>query len=111
MKVEELLRAFNFHDSNIIELSHVGNVVKVTLDICMWKQVGYKEEDDEIKTIILKFKDVSNYMWDAQKKELEIDYDTILEMTYDENNLKMVLYDDSISIVEFKTNFVELVYI
>ena len=108
MKVKKMIEEINFHDSNVIELLHINDIVKLKIDLCMWKQKGYKEDAVELKEIVLVFNAVTNYIWDAEKSEVDINYDTILEMSYDGGVLKIILEDDEISIIKFKCNTVEI---
>lgn len=108
MQVNDMLNKIDFHDSNVIELFHGDDTVKLKVDLCMWKQVGYREGDDELKEISLVFDSIMDYVWDAEKAETDIDYDTILEITYNDGILKIVLQDDGISIITFKCNTVVL---
>lgn len=110
MKIDELIKSVNFHDSNVIELLFEGDKVRVTIDLCMWKQSEYKEGEDEIKNTILEFDKVTDYVWDSEKMESEIDYDTILEMSYKDEILKMVLYDEEVSIITFKSENVTVIH-
>ncbi len=106
MKVRELLENINFHDSNVIELIHESNKVILKIDLCMWSQNGYQEKGDETKEVTMKFESIINYTWDSKKTEKDIDYDTILEMSYNDGIIKIVLQDDDISIITFKCNSV-----
>lgn len=108
MQIKELISEFDFHDSNVIELIHEKNNVKMKIDLCMWKQKGYKEGDDELKEIFLEFNLAGNYIWDSEKKETDIDYDTILEMSYNNGVIKFILLDDTISILSFKCSMVKI---
>lgn len=108
MRVREFFEKIDFHDSNVIELIHKDDMVRMKIDLCMWKQETYKEGDDEIKEMLLEFTGVSEYLWDSEKTEAEVDYDTILEMSYCEELLKIVLQDDEISILTFKCDKIML---
>lgn len=108
MQVNEIVEKINFHDGNVIGIFHQNDVVKLKVDLCMWNQRGYKEGDDELKEILLEFTDVSDYIWDSEKSEAEIDYDTILEVSYYEGLLKFVLQDNVISVLTFKSNTVKI---
>ena len=77
------------------------------IDLCMWRQEGYKEGDDELREVILEFDSVKDYMWDADKTEADIDYDTILEISYDNGTLKIVLLDDGVAVITFRCSTVE----
>ncbi len=108
MKVKDMVENINFHDSNVIELLYENNIVKLKLDLCMWQQKGYKEGDSEQKEILLVFNAVEDYIWDSLKTEKDIDYDTILDMSYIDGIIKIVLLDDEISIITFKCNEVKI---
>ena len=82
MQIEDIIQKYNFHDSNVIELFHDNNTIKLKIDLCMWKQEGYKEGDDEIKEVLLVFDSVADYIWDSDKTEIEIAYYTIIEILY-----------------------------
>lgn len=110
MQIEDMIQKYNFHDSNVIKLSHDCNRVKLKIDLCMWKQAEYKEGDDEQKEVLLEFDSVADYIWDSDKNEVDIDYDTILEISYNNGTLKIVLADDGGSILIFKCNTVEFIY-
>lgn len=107
MQVKEIIKKIDFHDSNIIELLHENNKVKLKIDLCMWKQEGYKEGDDELREVCLEFDSVKDYVWDADKAEADIDYDTILEISYDNGTLKIVLADDGVAVIKFRCSTVE----
>ena len=107
MQIEDIIRKVDFHDSNIIELFHENNRVKLKIDLCMWKQKEYQEGDDELKEILLEFDSVVDYTWDSNKSETEIDYDTILEISYSNGVVKIVLEDDGVSIITFKCNTIK----
>lgn len=109
MKIAELVKRINFHDSNVIELYNKDSIVRIKLDLCMWMQREYKEGAEEIKEITLEFTEITNYKWDSDKEESEIDYDTILELLYDDGIVKIVLEDKGISIVTFKGTDVEFI--
>lgn len=108
MKVKDLVENINFHDSNVIELLYENNIVKLKIDLCMWQQKNYKDEDNERKEILLVFNDVEDYIWDSLKAEKEIDYDTILDMSYNDEIIKIILLDSEISIITFKCDKVKI---
>lgn len=108
MQIDELIKEIDFHDSSIIGLLHKNNIVQLKIDLCMWRQKGYKEYDKEIKEILLVFDSVTDYIWDSYKTEAQIEYDTILEITYNKGIFKMVLLDDIISVISFKCKTVRI---
>ncbi len=107
MQIEDIIQKIDFHDSNVIELLHENNRVKFKIDLCMWKQEGYQEGEDELKEVLLEFDSVVDYTWDSDKEETDIDYDTILEISYNNGVFKIVLADDEVSIITFKCNAVK----
>ena len=107
MLVSELLNKYNFHDSNVVELLHDQQDLIFKLDFCNWEQKDYVEGDEDIKEMYLKFKNIKNFVWDSPKTERDIDYDTILDITYINRNVKIILEDEDISIVKFTCDSVE----
>lgn len=108
MHIEDIIDNIDLHDSNVIGLFHEKDKVKLKIDLCMWKQEGYQKGDNELKEILLEFDSVEDYKWDSDKTEADIDYDTILEFSYDNGMIKIVLADHGISIISFKCNTVKL---
>ena len=102
MLVKELVKKYNFHDSCVNKLVYKNELVIVDIDLCMWKQLGYQDGTPEFKKIVLKFIDPQNYMWDSEKKEDEIDYDSIVDFSYVDNNVRIVLEDDDVSVLSFE---------
>lgn len=109
MKVEEIIRKYDFHDSCVVEILHERESIKIKIDLCMWRQQGYIDGEKEIKEVILKFYSVQDYKWDSDKKEEEVDYDTIMEISYNEKLIKIILLDDDVSIITFKCTDAELI--
>ena len=107
MQIDEIIQKINFHDSNVIELIHNNDKVKLKVDLCMWKQEGYKEGGNELEEVLLEFDSVEDYVWDSDKIEADIDYDTILDILFSNGILKIVLADSGVSIVSFKCNTVK----
>lgn len=103
MQIEELIKKISFHDSSVVELFREDDKLRIKIDLCMWMQEGYKEGEDEIKDIILEFDKVTDYVWDSDKAESDIDYDTILELSYNDGILKIILLDEGISIISIVT--------
>lgn len=108
MKVKDMVENINFHDSNVIKLLYENNIVKLKLDLCMWQQKDYKEGDSEQKEILLVFNAVEDYIWDSLKTEKDIDYDTILDMSYNGGIVKIILLDGEVSIITFKCDEVKI---
>ena len=108
MLVTELIKKINFNDSCVNELVYANGTVILNIDLCMWKQIEYQDGDPELKEVILKFLNSTNYNWDSEKREDEIDYDSIVDVTCEESTVKIVLEDECISILTFKCSEVQI---
>lgn len=97
MLVTELVKSINFNDSCVNEIVFSNEVVVMNIDLCMWKQKGYKEGDPELEETEVIFFDVTNYNWDSDKSEEEIDYDTIIEIKVEDNKIEVILEDEEVS--------------
>lgn len=96
MLVTELVNSINFNDSCVNKIVFSNKVVIMNIDLCMWKQKGYKEGDPELKEVDVVFFDVTNYKWDSDKSEDEIDYDTIIEIKVKDNKIEVILEDEEV---------------
>ena len=103
-----IIKNINFNDSCVNWLHREIDTVILNIDLCMWKQKGYQEEEPELKQKFLKFLNVKNYNWDSEKKEDEIDYDSIIEFTCIGNAIKIVLEDDDVSVLTFECTEVQM---
>ena len=108
MLVTELIKKINFKDSCVNELVYTNGTVILNIDLCMWKQIEYQDGHPELKIVILKFLNSRNYNWDSEKREDEIDYDSIVDVTCEESIVKIVLEDEGISILTFKCSEVQI---
>lgn len=108
MLVEELVHKINFNDSYVNKLIYKNNTVILNINLCMWKQKGYKNGEPELKEVILKFTNSENYNWDSEKKEEDIDYDSIITVSYEKNTITIVLEDEDISILTFNCSEVQI---
>lgn len=108
MLVTDLVKKINFNDSCVNELVYTNETVMLNIDLCMWKQKEYQDGETELKEVILKFFNVTNYNWDSEKKETDIDYDSIINITCEGKNVKIVLEDEDISILTFECSEVEI---
>lgn len=97
MLVTELVKSINFHDSCVNKILFSNEVVVMNIDLCMWKQKGYKKGDPELKEVEVIFFDVTNYYWDSDKNEEEIDYDTIIEIKVEDNKIEVILENEEVS--------------
>lgn len=101
MLVKELVEKINFNDSCVNGLVYTDGIVKLDIDLCMWKQAGYQEGTPELKNVVLCFLDITNYNWDSDKKENEIYYDSIIDIAFEKGVVKIVLEDDDVSVLTF----------
>ena len=108
MLISELVRKINFNDSCVNELAYTNGMVKLDINLCMWKQKGYKEGEPELKKVILQFINVTNYCWDSEKSEDDIDYDSIIDIAYEKRTVKIVLEDEVVSILTFECSEVQV---
>lgn len=109
MLVTELVRKINFHDSCINKLIYTEKTVVLNIDLCMWMQKEYQDGEPELKEVTLKFLNVAKYNWDSEKNEEDIDYDSIIDFTYEKSIVKIVLYDDkNVSILTFECSEVQM---
>ena len=108
MLVTELVKKINFNDSCVNELVYVNGTVILNIDLCMWKQKEYQERDPELKKVILKFLNSTNYNWESKKREEDIDYDSIIDIICEERNVKIVLEDEDVSILTFECSEVQI---
>ena len=108
MLVTELIKKVNFNDSCVNELVYTNGTVILNNDLCMWKQNEYQDGAPEFKEVILKFLNSTNYNWDSGKREDEIDYDSIVDVTYEESTVKIVLEDEGVSILTFECSEVQI---
>ena len=56
----------------------------------------------------MRFLNSSNYNWDSEKREEDIDYDTIIDITCKEGTVKIVLEDEDVSVLTFECNEVQV---
>lgn len=117
MIATELVKKINFHDSFVNKIIFSNGIVVMNITLCMWKQEGYKEGDPELKEVDITFFDVKNYKWSSNKREEEIDYDTIIEIKVEDNKVEIILEDEEVlgmsevSIVSFECIEVQLSYV
>ena len=98
MLVTELVNNINFNDSCVNKIVFSNRKVTMNIDLCMWKQKGYKEGDTELKEVDITFFDVTNYNWVSDKSEEEIDYDTIIEIKVKDNKIEIILVDEEVEV-------------
>ena len=108
MLVKELLEKVNFNDSCVNELEYINGTVILNIDLCMWKQKDYKDGEPELKEVTLTFLDSKDYKWESDKDEEDIEYDSIIDITFEDKMIKIVLEDEDISILTFKCYEVQM---
>jgi len=108
MLVTELVEKINFNDSCVNELVYANGMVILNIDLCMWKQKEYQDGEPELKEVTMKFLNSTNYNWNSEKTEKDIDYDSIIDITCEENSVKIVLDDEDVSILTFECREVQI---
>ena len=108
MLVTELIKKINFNDSCVNKLVYANGTVILSIDLCMWKQREYQDGASELKEVTLRFLNSANYNWDSEKREDEIDYDSIVDVTCEESIVKIVLEDEGVSILTFECSEVQI---
>lgn len=117
MLVKELVKNINFNDSYVNKIEFSNEAVIINIDLCMWKQRGYKEGNPELEKVDVVFFDIINYHWHSNKSEEEIDCDTIIEIKAEDDKIEIILEDEEVrgvsevSILSFKCKEAQLNYI
>lgn len=117
MLLTELINNIYFHDSCVNKIVFSNKTIIMNIDLCMWKQKGYKKGSPELQEVNVIFSNITNYNWDSDKNEDEIDYDTILQIKMENNKVKIILADEDIlktsivSILSFECTGAQLNYI
>ena len=104
----ELVKKIDFNDSCVNKLVYANGTVILSIDLCMWKQREYQDGASELKEVTLRFLNSANYNWDSEKREEDIDYDTIIDITCKEGTVKIVLEDEDVSVLTFECNEVQV---
>ncbi len=72
------------------------------LDFCAWKQKEYSEGNAEIEKAVIEFENIRDFVWNSHIKETDIDYDTILDIFCNGEDVKIVLHNDDTTVISFK---------
>ncbi|MFT9846394.1 hypothetical protein [Aneurinibacillus sp. REN35] len=113
MKPSEFIKAHNLFDSLVEELEYdeVNKQLKITLELCQWKQSYYVETEPEMQLGILIFSDVIFYKTEPElfnlnsNEILEID---LLTFDGEGERIKIVLNGlDDVIILNIQSNEVE----
>ena len=116
MNIKELLEQYAFHDSLVEDMSFENNRLEFQIYLWNWKQTTYKEQEDEMKSIRLIFKEIRNLIFDATEKKF--DCDSILEFSCEDiilinevcSKVKLLLDGDTnIKKIEFVGREVEVI--
>ncbi|MEB3749711.1 hypothetical protein EP10_000550 [Geobacillus icigianus] len=113
MKPSEFIKAYNLLDSLVekLEYDEVNKQLKITLELCQWKQSYYVETDPEMQLGILIFSDVTFYK--TEPELFNLDSSEILEvdlLPFDGcgERIKIVLHGgDDVIILNFQSKEVE----
>lgn len=105
MTAEELVREYYFHDSVLTDMKYSGNKLVLTVELCMYMQNGYSDGDPEIKTVNVEFIGVADFKFDNRTGLEDAE---ILELSYENNAVKLVLFNDEISVIIFECSEVNI---
>jgi len=113
MKPSEFIKAYTLFDSLVedLEFDEVKKQLRMTLELCQWKQSFYVETEPEMQLGILVFSDVSFYktephLFDLDSSEiLEVD---VLPFDGEGERIKIVLNGlDDVIILNIQSNGIE----
>ena len=93
MKIDEFIKNYNLHDSLLEDIKYdaANNIVLLTIDFCYWQQDNYKDETLETETIIIKFNETDEIIYNPY----QINSDEILKVYLnEENKITIVVYND-----------------
>ncbi len=113
----ELVNNINFNDSYVNNIIFLNGTIIININLCMWKQKGYKENDPELKEVNIIFSDVTNYNWNSNKRKEDIFYDTIIEIKAEDNKITVILEDEEllkvseVTVLSFECTEIQLNYI
>ena len=116
MYIKELLEQYEFYGSLVEDMSFKNNRLEFQIYLCNWKQTTYEEQEDEMKSIRLIFKEIRNLIFDATEKKF--DCDSILEFSCEDiilinevcSKVKLLLDGDTnIKKIEFIAKEVEII--
>lgn len=113
----ELVNNINFNDSYVNNIIFLNGTIIININLCMWKQKGYKENDPELKEVNIIFSNVINYNWNSNKRKEDILYDTIIEIKAEDNKITVILEDEEllkvseVTVLSFECTEIQLNYI
>ncbi len=88
------LELYDFHDSLLESVNYdiKNKKINIEVDFCCWKQIQYKENDDETAIIVLCFENVEY----ANIPDVTLNSDEIIDFILLENNtlLKIGAFND-----------------
>lgn len=105
MTAEELIHEYYFHDSVVTNMKYINNKLILIIELCMYMQNGYRDSDPETKTVTVEFIGVGNFEFDSDFKFEDAE---ILELSYENNTVKSVLFNDEISVIIFECSAVNI---
>ena len=116
MYIKELLEQYEFYGSLVEDMSFKNNRLEFQIYLWNWKQTTYEEQEDEMKSIRLIFKEIRNLIFDATEKKF--DCDSIIEFSCEDiilinevcSKVKFLLDGDTnIKKIEFIAKEVEII--
>lgn len=93
MKLYDLIKNYDFHDSSVEDLQYDKIKKKLVIDIelCNWRQKGYRKDEPEIVLCKLVFSGVKKYTIKPDCKKFGDDEILNVVVNSDEDILHMVL--------------------
>jgi hypothetical protein len=63
MKLYDLIKNYDFHDSSVDDLQYdkINKKLVINIELCNWRQKGYKKDEPEIVLCKLVFSEVKKY--------------------------------------------------
>lgn len=90
MTISEFILNYNLHDSLISVIVLDSTKLSLVVDFCYWMQAEYNETDLETGIISLNFENVTEYDGITG----EINNFSILDVTYENDFITFLIYDD-----------------
>ena len=101
MFIDDFVTKYEMHDSLVLNIVLERNSLILTIDFCFWMQSDYKEGETETGIVKVVFEGVTDYTGITG----EVDNFSILDMTYVNNVITILIcddYNDSSFQVQFK---------
>ena len=92
MKIFDFFEMYNLHDSLIesIDYNADDKTVKIVVDFCFWQQKDYNENKPETGLIIIKFSNVSEFIYE----HININSDEIIDTSVDNSSVEIKFFNE-----------------